>query len=188
MDRQSSLLQHLRESYVGQWTALLMARIQVYGVIKEVGLDSVVFQQGSMVLNSGPAQAERPTEEDPVNTPFIVRGDCIEMFWQPRWCLSKKPAPGLAKEHPLKPRSFAKIVADLFEGKRVAIFCLRYHYLGTVAEVGDEHILLTDPSAVEEFGKGDDQAPMNKDDISTNILVQNSFIERVWTPRWSEKK
>jgi hypothetical protein len=70
------------------------------------------------------------------------------------------------------------------EGQPVAILCARYWYRGLLKEVGVDHVVLSNPRAVEVTGSAQSQTPEREDPIPSDLYVRIDFMEIVCQPTW----
>lgn len=83
--------------------------------------------------------------------------------------------------------SFAKTM-DKYKDKKVVLICARYQYWGTVAEIGEDHLVMSTPTAVEQSGRATGTAPASVDPIPESIVIKFDAIEILYRPAWVENK
>ena len=71
-----------------------------------------------------------------------------------------------------------------YEGQPVAILCARYWYRGILKEIGEDHVLLTNPRAVEVTGSAQQDHPEREDIIPSDLMIRIDFMEIVCQPAW----
>jgi hypothetical protein len=69
-------------------------------------------------------------------------------------------------------------------GQPIAILCARYWYRGILREVGEDHVLITNPRAVEVTGSAQADRPEREDIIPSDLMVRIDFMEIVCQPTW----
>lgn len=71
-----------------------------------------------------------------------------------------------------------------YQGQPVAVLCARYWYRGILKDVGEDHILITNPRAVEVTGSAGAERPEREDIIPSDLMVRIDFMEIVCQPTW----
>lgn len=83
--------------------------------------------------------------------------------------------------------TFAEIVGR-YLGKKIVLICARYQYWGTVAEVHEQCLIMSNPTAVENSGPATGAAPSVTDPIPESIVIKFDAIELIYRPSWVENK
>lgn len=84
----------------------------------------------------------------------------------------------------LKVKSFAD-GAKQFIGQKVAMICARYQYRGTLSEVLEDCIILSNPTSVEVSGPSNAARPQTEDAIPCSIMIRIDAIELFYQPTWA---
>lgn len=71
-----------------------------------------------------------------------------------------------------------------YKGQPVAILCARYWYRGILADVGEDHVVLSNPRAVEVTGSAQQDRPEREDPIPSDLMIRIDFMEIVCQPTW----
>ncbi len=66
----------------------------------------------------------------------------------------------------------------------ISILCARYWYRGILAEVGDDHVVLSSPRAVEVTGSSQSDRPEREDPIPSDLIIRLDFVEQICQPTW----
>ena len=75
-----------------------------------------------------------------------------------------------------------------FQGQNVSFICARYHYYGIVSEVGTDHVVLSNVSAIEQSGQAMAPQPTVWDPIPSSITIRFDAIETMFQPLWGDLK
>lgn len=73
---------------------------------------------------------------------------------------------------------------NMLVGQPVAIMCARYNYRGIVAEVGDDHVVLSNASMVEISGRNSNDKPDTEDPFFGSVAISLFAVEQVSQPNW----
>lgn len=73
---------------------------------------------------------------------------------------------------------------EAYKGQPIAVLCARYWYRGILKEVGKDHVLLTNPRAVEVTGSASQDHPEREDVIPSDLMIRIDFMEIVCQPTW----
>jgi hypothetical protein len=73
---------------------------------------------------------------------------------------------------------------EAYKGQPIAVLCARYWYRGILKEVGKDHVLLTNPRAVEVTGSASQDHPEREDVIPSDLMIRIDFMEIVCQPSW----
>lgn len=80
-------------------------------------------------------------------------------------------------------RALGQKIAEYLD-KPLALLCARYWYRGIVDEVGEDFVVLRDPRAVEVSGPADGEAPLNEDQVPSEMIISLWAVEMISQPAW----
>jgi hypothetical protein len=82
--------------------------------------------------------------------------------------------------------SFTKNIVAKYIGQKVAILAARYQYRGILAEVGDDYVVLSPATAVEQSGANGNTTPAQEDPVNGMVCIKTDAIEIFYQPTWSQ--
>lgn len=69
-------------------------------------------------------------------------------------------------------------------GEKVVVICARYQYWGTVSEVLEDCLILSNAYAVESSGSAQGEQPSVTDAIPESIVISLGAVELMYRPKW----
>lgn len=85
-----------------------------------------------------------------------------------------------------KMRWFADMLRETYLGQRIAVLCVRYHYRGVLAEVGEDFMILSNATIVELSGPSNNETPSSEDPMNGSAIIKLDAIEIAHQVRWTE--
>jgi hypothetical protein len=71
-----------------------------------------------------------------------------------------------------------------YVGQPIACLCARYWYRGILKEIGEDHIVMINPRAIEVTGPANATTPEREDIIPGDLMIRIDFMEIVCQPSW----
>jgi hypothetical protein len=78
----------------------------------------------------------------------------------------------------------AGVVKEKFLGAMLSVLCARYWYRGQLVEVGNNYVVLANPTAVEVTGSATDSTPNREDPIPGDIVIALDAVELIGQMGW----
>jgi len=75
-------------------------------------------------------------------------------------------------------------VTSHFIQQKVAILCARYNYRGVLAEVEQDHLVLSNACSVEVSGPSNSAKARTEDPIGSSVVIMKDAIELIYQPQF----